>query len=282
MSAFFLLTKLTKMKKVFGFGFPILFLMAMAAKLNAQPMQMGEVLMVSNAQLKPDVKPEEFLHYFQKELMPAWNKPASGNSVYLFTADRGDRKGSYLLVCTSKNVADRAKLPAGSPFNDQSISGKIQHAASLTKYLSNTNAYTEYHVIGAGQFKPMPQAGLLGMHYIKVKQDSQAGFEKFVAAKLNPTVGHLLPDLQLLYLKGTAGEKAGTYLLIFVLKSPGARDKYWPAGAPETEALKNAFRPYKGLAKDLSAYLVEDSYLKPESGGAAAYFESLEWTDYID
>ena len=35
------------------------------------------------------------------------------------------------------------------------------------------------------------------------------------------------------------------------------------------------------LAKELGAYLVPGSYLEPESGGAAAYWESKEWTDYV-
>jgi len=36
------------------------------------------------------------------------------------------------------------------------------------------------------------------------------------------------------------------------------------------------------LGKELGNYLVEGSYLEPSSGGAAAFFESKEWTDFID
>jgi hypothetical protein len=270
------------MKKKFNAGLLALACLPIAPKVHSQAMNIGEVLVVNNVVLKADAKPESFQAYFNKEVMPSWNKYKPGNSVFLFKADRGDRKGSYMLVCTSKQVADREKLPAGSPFTDKILSGSTANSVRLTNYLSNTDAYTEYRLIGPQQFSPMPVARLLGMHYIKVKKDSQAGFEKFVIEKLNPSVGHLLPDLQLLYFKAIAGEHAGTYLTIFVLKSPGARDKYWPAGAPETDALKKAFLPYKSLAKELGSYLVADSYLKPESGGAAAYFESLEWTDYID
>jgi len=251
-------------------------------KANAQTMHIGEVMVINNPILKENVKPEAFKTYFTKEVMPNWNKYASGNEVYLFSADRGDRKGSFMLVCTSGQEADRKKLPNGSPFADSILSGNDANSVRLGKYVTNSSVYTEYHLIGAKQLVPLPVAGLLGMHNIKVKRDSLASFEKFVTEKLNPTVGHLLPDLQLLYFKGVAGEKAGTYLLIFVLKSPASRDKYWPAGAPETDTLKKAFMPYKALAKQLGSYLEENSYLKPESGGAAAYFESLVWTDYIE
>jgi hypothetical protein len=244
-------------------------------------MHIGEVLMVNHVVLKEGVKPEAFRSYFYKEITPTWNKPSSGNGVYLYNADRGDRKGSFLLVCTSKQITDRQKLPVGSPFNDKTFSGNGANSDKFSNYVSNGEDYTEYRLIGPRQFNPLPVAGLLGMHFIKVKKDSAAAFEKFVKDKLNPSVGHLLPDLQLLYFKGVGGEKTGSYLLIFVLTSSSSRDKYWPAGAPETEALKQAFMPYKSLAKELGSYFVEDSYLKPESGGAAAYFESLEWTDYV-
>jgi hypothetical protein len=267
-----------KLIRLFGL---IHFSLAVCQTGYSQSMHIGEVLMVNHVVLKEGIKPEDFRSYFYKEVIPSWSKHSSGNGIYLFNADRGDRKGSFLLVCTSKQVADRQKLPAGSPFNDKTLSGNEVNPVSFTNYVSNGDAYTEYRLIGPRQFNPLPVAGILGMHFIKVKKDSAAAFEKFVKDKLNPSVGHLLPDLQLLYFKAAAGDKAGSYLLIFVLTSSASRDKYWPAGAPETEALKQAFLPYKSLAKELGSYLAEDSYLKPESGGAAAYFESLEWTDYV-
>jgi hypothetical protein len=254
----------------------------LALTVQSQSMHIGEVLIVNHVALKEGVNPEAFRSYFYKEVIPSWNKHAAGNGIYLFNADRGDRKGSYLLVCSSKQSSDREKLPAGSPFVDRNLSGKEANSVTISNFVTNSDAYTEYHLIGPKQFVTQPVAGLLGIHFIKVKKDSAAAFEKFVINKLNPTVGHLLPDLQLMYFKATSGNMAGTYLTIFVLKSAAARDKYWPAGAPETQALKDAFLPYKSLAAELGSYLVKDSYLKPESGGAAAYFESLEWTDYIE
>jgi hypothetical protein len=121
----------------------------------------------------------------------------------------------------------------------------------------------------------------LGLHHIKVKEDRKQDFEKLVSDKLHPAVSQLFPDMQLLYYKCVAGEKKGTYLTIFTIDSPKARDKYWPAGAPETEILKKNFKPLESLAKELSEYFVPGSYLEPESGGAAAYWESKEWTDYV-
>ncbi len=245
-------------------GLPLMAILGLAGTVRSQSMKIGEWLILRHAALKKDVTQQSFQQYFKNELAPSWNK--KGTSIFLFEADRGDRKGELLLVFPTNQEGEREKLPT----------------TGLSAFLTNPDAYTEYRLIGAEKFIPQPTAGILGIHYIKVKKDSIASFEKFVIEKLNPAVGHLLPDLQLLYFKAIAGDKAGTYLTIFVLRSTAARDKYWPAGAPETEALKEAFRPLKGLAKELGSYLVEDSYLKPESGGAAAYFESLEWTDFVE
>jgi hypothetical protein len=97
---------------------------------------------------------------------------------------------------------------------------------------------------------------------------------------MHPAVGHLLPDMQLLTYKAVDGVGEGNYITVFAIASVAARDKYWPAGKPETDILKQAFMPHKELARNLSDYLVKGSYLEPP-GGAAAIFESHEWTDFI-
>lgn len=261
-------------------------LIASAGMLNAQGMKMGEVIMVSNSTLKKDVKPEAFHDWINKEIAPSWNKKYPGAGMHLFRADRGDRKGEFLLVTGVARVADRGTLPPGSPFTEKVIS--VSNAASKKPgdFLSSPGSYTEYRLIGAETFKSLPVAGILGIHYIKIKPERSAEFEKFVIEKLHPAVGQLFPDMQLLYYKAVAGDPdsyrdAGEYITIFTIESVAARDKYWPAGAPETEILKKAFLPLKKLALELGGYLVEDSYLKPESGGAAAYFESTRWTDFV-
>ena len=183
-----------------------------------------------------------------------------------------------MLTFTAKTVPDREAFASGSPFTDEVLTVSSKRCSD---FLENTHVYTEYRLIGADQFKSLPVAGILGFHYIKVKPERSAEFEKFVVDKLHPAVGQVLPDMSLLYYKATAGDKAGTYVTIFAITSVAARDKYWPAGAPETKILKDAFRPHQGLAKELGNYLLEGSYLEP-SGGAAAFFESKEWTDFID
>jgi hypothetical protein len=172
-------------------------------------------------------------------------------------------------------------LPEGSPFDESLNSTTNTESKNLADFLKNPRAYTEYQLIGAENFKSLPVAGILGIHYIKVKPERSADFEKFVVDKLHPAVGKLFPDMQLLYYKAVAGDNKGDYITIFTIESVAARDKYWPAGAPETEVLKKGFLPLKGLAVQLGDYLVEGSYLKPESGGAAAYFESIKWTDFV-
>jgi len=262
----------------------ILFLFTLIASMeiaNAQGMKIGEVIMVSNSALKKDVKPETFRDWINKEIAPSWNKKYPGVGMHLFRADRGDRKGEFLLVSGAARVADREALPAGSPFTEKVISVTNAASKSPADFLSTPEAYTEYRLIGSQKFKSLPVAGILGIHYIKVKPGRSKEFEKFVIEKLHPAVGQLFPDMQLLYYKAVAGENAGEYITIFTIESLAARDKYWPAGAPETEILKKAFLPLKELALELGTHLVEDSYLKPGSGGAAAYFESTRWMDFI-
>ena len=261
------------MKKRIPTIFFLFTLVASSAMVHAQGMKMGEVIIVSNPTLTNDVKPETFRDWVNQEIVPSWDKKYPGTSMHLFQADRGKGKGEFLLVTGTATQADREKLPQGNPFT--------QNVIIPDDFFNEPGSYTDYRLIGAENFKSLPGAGILGIHYIKVKPGRSAEFEKFVIEKLHPAVGQLFPDMQLLYYKAVTGDNKGEYITIFTIESVAARDKYWPSGAPETEVLKKGFAPLKKLALELGDYLVEGSYLKPESGGAAAYFESTKWTDFV-
>ena len=256
-------------------------LVASAAMLHAQGMKMGEVIIISNSGIQKGVKPEALKNWVNEEVASSWNKKYPGTSMHLFHADRGDSKGEFLLVTSTIRAAYREALPSGSPFAEDVFAEANDKLKSSADFLRNPDAYTEYSLIGAEHFKSLPVAGILGIHYIKVKPERSADFEKLVVDKLHPSVGQLFPDMQLLYYKAVAGDHKGEYITIFTIKSVAARDKYWPSGAPETETLKKGFDPLRKLAVELGDYLVEGSFLKPESGGAAAYFESIKWTDFV-
>jgi hypothetical protein len=190
-------------------------------------------------------------------------------------SDRGDRKGESMLVCTVAKTKELNKLSSGSPFAKSQLSG-------LSDYLASPAAFTEYQLIAPGAIKSLPTLGILGIHYIKVKKDKSTAFEKFVKDKLHPAVGHVMPDMQLLYYKAVAGEHKGTYITVFAITSYEAREKMWPTGGAEQDIVKTFFSPHKELGKELATtYFVEDSYLGPESGGGAAFWESREWTDFL-
>ncbi len=250
------------------------------AMAKTQGMKLGEVIMVSTSALKKDVKPPEF-QASMKEIVASWNKGKSVISMNLFQADRGKRKGEFLVVCGANKATDLGILPEGSPFTDKVLSARGSKLGRPSDFLENVNDYTQYRLIGAEKFKSLPVIGILGIHYIKVKENRTVEFDKFVTEKLNPAVGQLLPDMRLFYYKAVAGEHIGTYVTIFAITSTSARDQYWPSGAPEREIVKQTFRPLKQLAVELGSFLEEGSYLGPESGGGAAYFESKEWTDFI-
>jgi len=245
----------------------------------AQGMPLGEVLIVSTSALKKDTRPESVQTYV-KDVAPVVKKKQSSLVLNTFIADRGNRKGDILLVCSFPDVTTRNKVGKGSPFTDKVLpaSGKAERPST---FLTSPGSFTEYHLIGADQLKTLPAVGILGIHYIKVKKDKAATFEKFVTDKVHPKVSHLLPELQLLYYKAVDGDHKGSYITIFALKSEAARDGLWPGGTTETDVLKNAFKPLNELALELSTFFEDGSFLKPESGGAAAYFESMEWTDFV-
>jgi len=199
-------------------------LISISCMANAQDERIGEVIVLGRTALKQDVKPEAFQGSIM-EIIAAWNKGGSRTSLRLFRADRGKRKGEFLLACVAPKAADRETLRPGSPFSIKVQSKYGSSSQRPSDFLVNPDAYTEYRLIGAEKFKPRPLNGILGIHNIKVKKDRAADFEKLVAEKLHPAVGQLFPDMQLLYYKAVAGEQAGSYILIFNMESVAAREK---------------------------------------------------------
>jgi hypothetical protein len=252
-----------------------LWMVVTAAFAGAQ-IKMGEVLILTHPELKQDVDEKTFQAFVTDELIPELSKKNVGTSYHLLKADRGDQKGKFLLARGMEKIKDRNVSNGGNPV-DLINAGE----EGLQVLISNPKEFSEYHLIGAEKIGSLPNSGILGLHFIKVKADRAADFEKFVVDKLHPAVSHLFADMQLLYYKCVAGKNAGSYLTLFTIDSPKARDNYWPEGKPETDELKQTFQPLEDLANQLGTYLEPGSYLEPESGGAAAYWESKVWADYV-
>jgi hypothetical protein len=240
-------------------------------------MKLGEVVVVSTSPLKKTAKADVFKSFVNTEANQKAKKNNPLVNIHAFQADRGNRKGELLLVFGGDKVSDRESFASGSPFRDDVISAA---GKKPSEFLKNTHTYTEYRLIGPDKFKTRPDVGILGIHYIKVKKEKAAEFEKFVVEKLHPAVGDVLPDMHLMYYKAVAGDNSPSYITIYAITSVEARHKYWPEGAPETKILKDAFKPHQKLAEELREYLVEGSYLEVGKG-AAAIFESKEWTDFV-
>ena len=171
--------------------------------------------------------------------------PPAATDAVVFLADRGARKGQYLVVSSRAAKAGSA---------------------------------SEYRLLSPGTVGTLPDVDVLGIHYIKVRPDRAAAFEQFVNRTLHPAVGNLRPDLRLLYYKAAAGPEAGNYIALFALTRE-SRDKYWPGGS-DSDELRTALKPVQPLTKELSTYLVEGSALT-DPKFAAAVFESLTWTDFV-
>jgi hypothetical protein len=177
---------------------------------------------------------------------PMNEQPATPNSgATVFKKDRGPHPGTFAQFWPS---------PAGA-----------------------SSTATVYDLIGPSSAGPLPKLDLLGIHYIKVRPDRAADFEKFVGGTLNPAVANLRPDLRLLYYKATRGPEMGSYITIIgVTKS--SRDKYWPKGQ-DSDDLKAAFTsPVKALASDLQTYLVDGTW---GTGMTAQVYEAKDWADWV-
>jgi hypothetical protein len=249
---------------------------------DAQKVKLGEVIIISTPTLKNDVKPEALRTFFSKEVYSDWKKSAPGTGMYLLQADRGTDENKYIMACVAEDPAAReGSLPPGSPFSNETFSSVGSLTSDPSDFFTEPEKYTEYRLIGAEKVGRLPEAGILGIHLIQIRKEKSDAFEVFVQEELHPALTHLFPDMKLFYYKAVAGENAGSYILLFAIESVQTREKYWPTGGPETEAVKKAFQPLKDLAKKLSTFQVKGTYLLPESGGAAAIFESLNWTDYV-
>ena len=107
--------------------------------------------------------------------------PATQGTV--FQADRGVRKGQYLVVTTPA-------AKAGST--------------------GNGGRASEYRLLSPDTAGTLPDVDVLGIHYIKVRPDRAIAFEQFVGRTLHPAVANLPPDLRLLYYKAASGPTRAT------------------------------------------------------------------------
>lgn len=183
------------------------------------------------------------------------NAPPGGSKAQVFQADRGNRKGDYMVVWTGRSTDKRPDDVPGS-----------------------TAAASEYRLLSPDKVGALPSVDVLGIHYIKVRPDRRDAFEKYVGDTLHPAVGNLRPDLQLLYYKAVRGPDTGSYITIFAL-TQASRDKYWPGGS-DSDELRAAFKPQRAHTKELLTYLVDGSALTEEKFAAAVY-ESREWADFV-
>ena len=248
----------------------------------AQRMKLGEVLVVNVPDLRPDADATAFEQHVLTRAAPAWRQAAPGMELHLARADRGRRKGQYMLVWTAatRNTwKGYASTSGASPFAQRLRAKTGDFLSGLRPFIASDGQFQEYHLVLSETVGELPEVEILGIHYTKVRRDRQEAFDAFVAEKIHPAVANLRPDLRVLYYKAVRGAHEGDYLAVFALTA-ASRDKYWPGGA-DSDALRAVFSPaIRELAKELSTYLVEGSYAADPKLAAAVY-ESREWTDYV-
>lgn len=216
--------------------------------------RLGEVLLFSATDLPADADANAIGQLITKA---APKRPQPGVAVHMFQGDRGSHKGQLALVWTVDTLQRRRGVP--------DLGGGI--ASNI-----------EYHLLAPDTVGTLPEVDVLGLHYASVRPDRAEAFEQFVRQTLHPAVGHLRPDLRIMYYKAVEGNYSGTYVALFAL-TRASRDKYWPGGS-DSDELRAAFKPVQGLTKELSTYLVDGSYLA-DPKFAAAVFESRQWADFV-
>ena len=251
-------------------------------KLKAQTLSLSKTIILTASPFKKSVDPGALKGFITGEVSKPWSTIYPGTELYILQADRGVGKDDLILVCTDNKGMESNKIfPGGNPFSDKVFSALGSLTLKPSSFIKDPEKFTTYRLVGSETIPSLPKIDLLGIHFIQVRDDKAEEFERFVTDKLNPQLSGLLPDMGLFYYKAVDGEDTGTYVTIFAITTVESREQFWPTGGNETEIVKKAFLPLKDLARELRDYLVEGSYLLPESGGAAAYFESLKWTDFV-
>ncbi|MEE9148296.1 MAG: hypothetical protein V3U27_12945, partial [Candidatus Tectomicrobia bacterium] len=253
-----------------------------------EKIKLGEILVVHTPMLKKGADAEAFESHVLDEVLPAWGVLGTQVDTHFFRADRASPTslspvGSYWLLWNIETQKQRATmLPRNeaSGFSSAVLEKVGKAVMPATRFLDKEGGYTDYVLVGAEDIENVPEVALLGAHFIEVKEDRKAEFDAFVRETLHPALVGKIYGMNLLYYKGVRGANKGQYVTIFAIESVQAREHYWPTDASETNALMEAFKPLRPIARELETYLVPDSYLKAESGAAAAIFESLNWTDF--
>jgi hypothetical protein len=245
---------------------------------DAQTLRLGESLVFYVPELRTGVDSKAFETHVNGQIATGWNANVPGTRLTLVRKDRGSRPGQYQFVWTTDTLA-RRKGTTGTgefPFNAAVTAKAGDFRPGLAAFTTN-GRYIEYQLVAPNTVGTLPEVDVLGLHYIKVKPDQIAAFDRFVATKLHAAVGNLRPDLRLLYYKPTSGEAPGNYVTVIAL-TKSSRDKYWPKGA-DSDDVKAAFNPaVTALATELQTYLVPGSW---GTGMAAAVYESKEWADWV-
>jgi hypothetical protein len=231
---------------------------------GAQTMKLGEVLIFHTPDLKSGFDPAAFENRVGNEIAASRKASGTASELHLLRADRGSRKGQYVLV-SSMSLQQRGKEPASSPLN-------------LAPFTGGEGQQAEYHLLSPEAVGSLPDVEILGIHYTKVRPERREAFERFVGERVHPAVGELRPDLRVLYYRAAHDGGESNYIAVIAL-TRASRDKYWPGGT-DSEDLRAAFRPVQGLTTELRTYLVEGSYLADPKFAAAVY-ESREWTDFV-
>lgn len=179
-----------------------------------------------------------------------WDHHVEGADALLFKADRGDRRGEYLLIENFESMEARARYfpQEEGPFPawDEVMEIWTQEYGSRFEGLDmeNEDWAGDYVLLGEAAWEVPPAIELLGIHHFPVKEGMNEAFERFVVDEWMPNAR--VGEGWVLVFKADRGRDRGGYVLVYVPDSVEIRDRYWPGGQDSEEAIR-AFAPVAGL-----------------------------------
>lgn len=229
--------------------------------------RLGDILAVRYYTM-PEEKQVQLERLFSDVGYRFWDHHVEGADALLFKADRGDRRGAYLLLENFESPEARARYfpQEEGPFPAWDSIMEIWTREYGSRFegldMENEDWAGDYVRLGEAPWETPPLIELLGVHHYPVKAGMEEEFERFVTEEWNPM--SRVGDGWILVFKADRGRDRNGYVLVYIPDSIEVRDRYWPGGQDSEEAIL-AFAPVADLWDRLQGF----------------YEERVEFSDWI-
>lgn len=223
--------------------------------------RLGDVLALRYYTM-PEEKQVQLERLFSDVGYRFWDHHVEGADALLFKADRGDRRGAYLLLENFESLEARARYfpQEEGPFPAWDTVMEVWTREYGSRFegldMENEDWVGDYVRLGDAPWETPPLIELLGIHHYPVKTGMEEEFERFVMEEWNPNAR--VGDGWILVFKADRGRDRNGYALVYIPDSIEIRDRYWPGGQDSEEAIR-AFAPVAALWDRLQGFFDEQT-----------------------